>query len=162
LSPSAARDLLVASGRALAHTDGRNASLQVLVDAIGQATGTGSVAILLRDTDGGLGVAASVGVAGPTRAALEAAVRNPAHPIARTIADPVSTYDVPPTAPGGPALRSHLPLKVTRSGTDIVLGVLALAHDQPIDPAMHPVLEAVADLAAAVVDRDLGATRGSS
>ena len=63
------------------------------------------------------------------------------------------TFDVLPTAPGGPALRSHLPLVVTRGGTDSVLGVLALAHDVPIDPAMRPVLQAVADLAAVAIER---------
>ncbi|HEY8819316.1 MAG TPA: GAF domain-containing protein [Candidatus Limnocylindrales bacterium] len=58
-----------------------------------------------------------------------------------------------PTAPGGPALRSHLPLIVTRGGTDEVLGVLALAHDRPTDPEMRQVLEAAADLAAVAIAR---------
>ncbi len=64
------------------------------------------------------------------------------------------TFDVLPTGAGGPALRSHLPLVVTRGGRDSVLGVLALAHDEPIDPEMRPVLQAVADLAAVTVERD--------
>jgi hypothetical protein len=63
------------------------------------------------------------------------------------------TFDVLPTGAGGPALRSHLPLVVTRGGTDSVLGVLALAHDKPIDPAMRPVLGAIADIAAVAVER---------
>ena len=37
-------------------------------------------------------------------------VRDPAHPIARTLVDGFATFDVKPMAPGGPALRSHLPL----------------------------------------------------
>jgi GAF domain-containing protein len=64
------------------------------------------------------------------------------------------TFDVMPTVPGGPALRSHLPLVVTRGGTDTVLGVLALAHGEPIDSELRPVLQAVADLAAVAVERD--------
>ena len=64
------------------------------------------------------------------------------------------TFDVLPTGAGGPALRSHLPLVVTRGGTDSVLGVLALAHDEPIDPEMRPILQAVADLAAVAVERE--------
>ena len=60
--------------------------------------------------------------------------RPPGHPVARTMHETMPTFDVLPTGPGGPALRSHLPLVVTRGGTDSVLGVLALAHDAPIDP----------------------------
>jgi hypothetical protein len=50
----------------------------------------------------------------------------PAHPIARAMTDADATYDVRPMNPGGPALRSHLPL----GG----LGVLALAHDASLSP----------------------------
>ena len=35
-----------------------------------------------------------------------------------------------------------------------MLGVLALAHDAPIEPEMRPILQAVADLAAVAVERD--------
>ena len=63
------------------------------------------------------------------------------------------TFDVLPTVPGGPALRSHLPLVVTRGGTDSVLGVLALAHDAPIDPESAPCSRRSADLAAVAVER---------
>ena len=66
------------------------------------------------------------------------------------------TFDVAPTVPGGPTLRSHLPLVVTRGGTDAVLGVLALAHDAPIEAEERPILRAVADLAAVVLERDRG------
>ncbi len=55
--------------------------------------------------------------------------------------------------PGGPALRSHLPLIVRRDGADRVVGVVALAYDHPIDPDQRPTLEAVADLAAVAIDR---------
>ena len=67
--------------------------------------------------------------------------------------DTTPTFDVLPMNPGGPALRSHLPMVVTRGGTDSVLGVLALAHDAPIDAVIRPVLQAVADLAAVAAER---------
>ena len=53
----------------------------------------------------------------------------------------------------GPKLRSHLPLIVTRGGTETVLGVLALAHEDPIDAEDRPLLEALADLAAVAIER---------
>jgi hypothetical protein len=81
-------------------------------------------------------------------------MRAPGHPIARTFTSRVATYDVTPMNPGGPALRSHLPLTVRRDGVDAVVGVLALAYDRPIDADMRPVLEAVADLAAVAIERD--------
>ena len=59
------------------------------------------------------------------------------------------TYDVAPMNPGGPRLRSHLPLIVTRGRTPRVLGVLALAHDDEIAPEAKPIIGAAADLAAA-------------
>ena len=90
---------------------------------------------------------------GSALAALAEAVTNPNHPIARTIATPKPTFNVLPTAPGGPVLRSHLPLIVTRAGTDTVLGVLALAHDRPFEPEEWPVLQAGADLAAIAIER---------
>ena len=80
-------------------------------------------------------------------------MRNPGHPIRRTFSDPIATFDVTPMNPGGPALRSHLPLIVLRDGADRVVGVLALAYDRPIDPDQKPTLEAVADLAAVAIDR---------
>ena len=65
------------------------------------------------------------------------------------------TYDVAPMNPGGPRLRSHLPLIVTRGRTPRVLGVLALAHDDEIAPEAKPVIGAAADLAAARIEREL-------
>jgi hypothetical protein len=100
-----------------------------------------------------LEIAASIGLGDSAVTGLAAAVGNSGHPIARTVAAPVPSFDVLPTAPSGPALRSHLPLVVTRDGTDIVLGVLALAHDHPIDTATRPLLEACADLAAVAIER---------
>jgi hypothetical protein len=55
--------------------------------------------------------------------------------------------------PGGPALRSHLPLTIARNGVDTILGVLALAHQSPIATDSRPLIQAAADLAAVVVER---------
>ncbi|HLQ49484.1 MAG TPA: GAF domain-containing protein, partial [Candidatus Dormibacteraeota bacterium] len=69
------------------------------------------------------------------------------------VGDPGPSFDVLPTAPGGPALRSHLPLAVARGGSDTVLGVLALAHHRPLDAESRQLLEAAADLAAIAIER---------
>ncbi len=74
----------------------------------------------------------------------------PSHPVARTAADGLAAFDVLPMAPGGPKLRSHVPLVARVDGGDRILGVLAVAHDAPMTPQAG-LLEAIADLAAAVV-----------
>ena len=63
-----------------------------------------------------------------------AAVADPAHPIRRSMADDGPTFDVRPMNPGGPALRSHLPLLVEHDGRSDAVGVLALAHHDPPEP----------------------------
>jgi hypothetical protein len=87
-------------------------------------------------------LAAAAGISGPPLDGLVAAVRDPMHPIRRAMDDAAPTFDVRPTNPGGPALRSHLPL----GGQ----GVLAVAHDQPID---QPGRAALIDLASVATDR---------
>ena len=77
-----------------------------------------------------LELAAAAGIEGPARDGLVAAVRNPAHPIARALTDEGPTFDVQPMNPGGPALRSHLPLVAPGPGNPLVVGVLAVAHDR--------------------------------
>jgi hypothetical protein len=150
----AAREILVAGATALAHVDGLEPSLEVLTDALARVAGAGSAVIVIAGEHGdGLQFAASFGLEGAARAGLAAAIHDPRHPIARTAATGRAGFDVLPTAPGGPALRSHLPLVVTRGGTDTVLGVLALAHERPIPPSVRPVLQAGADLAAVVIER---------
>ena len=109
------------------------------------------ITIVTEDPDH-LAIVASIGLGETAIAGLAAAVRDPGHPIARTVTTPVSSFDVSPTRPGGPALRSHLPLIVRRGGSDVVLGVLALAHDRPVDPAMRPLVQAGADLAAVAIE----------
>ena len=153
--PDVAREILVGGANAIAHVDGVRPTLQALLDLIA-SDGVASAAIVVAGQDDALEIAASLGLDEAAAAGLTAAMVRPTHPIARTMHETSPTFDVAPTVPGGPALRSHLPLVVTRGGTDSVLGVLALAHDAPIEPEMRPILQAVADLAAVTVDRDRG------
>jgi hypothetical protein len=154
MSDLAAREILVAGSWALAHA-GAVESLQLLLGAIAEHYEVES-AVILVPSEGrdGLEIVASFGLQDAAVAGLAAAVGNPGHPIVRTFATPVASFDVLPTAPGGPALRTHIPLVVTRGSSEIVLGVLALAHEQPIDPVMRPILLAGADLAAVAIERD--------
>ena len=88
------------------------------------------------------------GISGPALDGLRAAVRNPDHPIRRTMLDDGPTFDVRPMNPGGPALRSHLPLLALVGGRRTAVGVLAVAHDQPLDPATRRELQEIAASAA--------------
>jgi hypothetical protein len=152
VSDDAAREILIAGARALAQVDGLRPSLKILVDAIAKGCEAGSAAIIVAGQDGGLEIAATFGLDDPATAGLAGAIRRPTHPIARTFDDPTPTFDVLPTVPGGPALRSHVPLVVSRGGRDTVLGVLALAHDHPLDPEMRPIVQAAADLTAVAIE----------
>jgi hypothetical protein len=83
-----------------------------------------------------LALAAAAGIEGPPLVGLVAAVENPLHPITRAADDAGPTFDVQPMNPGGPALRSHLPL----GG----LGVLAVAHDASLAADDRAALEQLA------------------
>lgn len=117
-----------------------------------------AVVFVKRPARAGLELAAAAGVEGPALDGLVAAVANPGHPINRTLLDGVATFDVLPTAPGGPPLRSHLPLVVTGDGRRTVVGVLAIAHQRGLDPAPRRELEALADNAATVATTDQAAS----
>ncbi len=157
--PGAGEEILIAGATALAHLEGLEPGLQVLTHALArQADAASAVIVIVDGPGGGLEIAASFGLEGAARAGLAAAMQNPHHPIVRTATTAEAAFDVHPTARGGPALRSHLPLVVTRGGTQRVLGVLALAHERPIPSSLRPVLEAGADLAAVVVERDVRPT----
>jgi hypothetical protein len=154
MSDDAAREILVVGARALAHADAPESVLRPLLGSIAEELGVESAAILVPDkARDRLEIVASVGLPDAAVAGLAPAVRNPGHPIARTFAAPIASFDVLPTAPGGPALRTHMPLVVTRGGVEIVLGVLALAHERPIDAGRRPLLQAGADLAAVAIER---------
>ena len=154
MSDDAAREILVVGARALAHADGAASVLRLLLGSITGGLDVESAAILVPDeARERLEVAASIGLPEAEVAGLASAVRNPDHPVARTFAAPLASFDVLPTAPGGPALRTHVPLVVTRDGVEIVLGVLALAHERPIDTGWRPILQAGADLVAVAIER---------
>jgi hypothetical protein len=109
----------------------------------------GSAAIFVARPDSGeLELGGVAGISGPPLDGLRAAVRNPDHPIRRTMLDDGPTFDVRPMNPGGPALRSHLPLFAVVGGRRTAVGVLAVAHDQPLDPATRRALEELATSAA--------------
>lgn len=154
MSDDAAREILVVGARALAHADATASVLRLILGSMAGGLDVESAAILVPDEDREhLEIAASVGLPEAAVARLASAVRNPGHPIARTFAAPVASFDVLPTAAGGPALRTHVPLVVTRGGMEIVLGVLALAHERPIDAERRTLLQAGADLAAVAIER---------
>ena len=136
---------------AIADAEGRGRILEVLLRSIVEGLDVESGAIFVPDRSGGLELAAGVGLGEPATAGLVAAVRDPNHPIAKTLAEPVASFDVLPTRPGGPALRSHLPLVVTRDGRQAALGVMALAHDGPLSLEARDVIRSVADLAAVAI-----------
>jgi GAF domain-containing protein len=150
----ASREILIRGARALAHADGLVPTLEALLAAAaGQLDVESAVIVTVDGPPGRLVIAASFGLGDAATAGLAEAIRNPGHPIARTVHEPAPAFDVLPTRPGGPALRSHLALTVTRDGTTTVLGVLALAHQQPIPDASRALVEAVADLAAVAIER---------
>lgn len=152
MADSQASDVLLQGVHDLAGGRAVEAILDGLLTRIAAAAGAGSGAILIADAvPNELRIVASLGLDADAAAGLTAAVRNPAHAVARTLATGETGFDVLPGAPGGPALRSHLPLIVERDGTERVVGVLALAHDRPIEPALRPILVGVADLAAVAI-----------
>jgi hypothetical protein len=89
-----------------------------------------------RDSSSPLALAAAAGIEGPPLDGLVAAVENPLHPITRAADDAGPTFDVQPMNPGGPALRSHLPL----GG----LGVLAVAHNAGLGADERAMLQRLA------------------
>ena len=99
-----------------------------------------------------LRLAAAAGIAGPPLEGLVAAVRDPRHPIRRSLRDAGPTWDVAPLNPGGPVLRSHLPLRSRDASTDApALGVLALAHEVALTAGARRRLEGLARQAAIVI-----------
>jgi hypothetical protein len=130
-----------------------NAPLQGILDEIAAESGSGSGAIVVREGAAGpIRIVASVGLDEAGAAGLVGAINRPGHPVARTFDELTPTFDVPPMNPGGPALRSHLPLVVARDGEKTVVGVLALAHDDPMSPDMRERVQDDASLAAAVIE----------
>jgi GAF domain-containing protein len=155
VSDAAAREILVRGADALAHSAALRPGLETLLGVIAEQLDVESAVVVVVAVDGpdALTIVASTRLPESAVAGLAQALRNPAHPIARTVTEAVASFDVLPTAPGGPALRSHLPLTVARHGQNEVLGVLALAHEGPVGAEARGLLQAAADLAAVAVER---------
>jgi len=143
--------ILAGAIRVVARGEDRDAIQLALLDLVAARFGIGSAAVALREPDGnGLRLAATFGLGPDAAAGLTAAIANPAHPVTVTATTGLAGFDVRPMNPGGPALRTHLPLVARRQDADVVVGVLALAHDEPLAEAA-PLLEPFADLLAIVV-----------
>jgi hypothetical protein len=125
---------------------------RIVESAIAEAGVESAVIFARRPGSSELELAAAGGIDGPPLERLAEAVRNPAHPISRTVVDQTASFDVQPTAPGGPALRSHLPLgRDDNRGT--ATGVLAVAHDRTLDMNARRVLEGLAVAAGELLAR---------
>jgi hypothetical protein len=125
---------------------------RVVRETIGEGGIESAAIFAVRPGAGVLELAAAAGIEGPPLERLAVAVQNAAHPIRRAVSDDGPTFDVQPTAPGGPALRSHLPLVAHRDGRPTVVGVLAVAHELSLDPGVRRVLEGLADEAASLLE----------
>ena len=100
-----------------------------------------------------LALAAAAGIEGPALDGLTAAVQDPAHPVARALAEAGPTFDALPVAPGGPRLRSHVPIPATSDDDRPRAGVLAVAHDLPLDDVQRQgLLDLATDATAALAD----------
>ena len=124
--------------------------MTAIVDEALGVGGIASAALFSRPSGSStLELAAAAGIDGPALDGLVAAVRNPEHPVARSLTAAGPIFDVLPTAPGGPALRSHLPIRTAHAGEREAVGVLAVAHDAPLSDSER---SALVDLAAAAAD----------
>lgn len=112
-----------------------------------EQTGSASAAIFVRDANGDLRLAGVAGISGAPLDGLVSAVRDPKHPVTRTALDGQVGFDVKPIAPGGPALRSHVPL-LDPASRERTIGVLALAHQLPLTPEQRKAAMELADDAA--------------
>jgi hypothetical protein len=124
--------------------------LQEIAEQALAVPGMASVAIFIRHAGtASLDLGAAAGVSGIPLERLVAAVQDPAHPITRTLLEGFASFDATPMAPGGPALRSHIPLPDPSGGPTGASGVLAVAHDLPLDGPTRARLIALANEAAA-------------
>jgi hypothetical protein len=130
-----------------------NADLQSLAaDALTIGEIASAVIFVDGDASGALRLVAAAGIAGPPLEGLVAAVQNPAHPVNRAFDDAGATFDVLPMNPGGPALRSHLPVRGRLRAAARALGVLAVAHERQTTDADRRSLQDLADRAAAALE----------
>jgi GAF domain-containing protein len=145
--------VLQTAARLLARETRLETILDAILGALTEPLGIASSAVFVAGEDSvPLRLVAWTGFADPD--GLAAAVRRPDHPITAAFEDGVAAFDIRPVAPGGPALRAHLPLLIRRDGSDVRVGVLAIAYDNPMDVDSRRVVEAVADLLAVAIQRD--------
>lgn len=111
-----------------------------------------AVVVVPDGSNGGVSIAASVGLPEVAVAGLAAAMRDPDHPVVRTVREPVAAFDVLPTRPGGPELRAHVPLTLTRDGHAEVVGALALAYQRSLGDVARSEIEAAAARIAEAID----------
>lgn len=132
-------------------TSTRTDELGELLRSSIEPLGIASAAIFTAAPDSGLELAAAAGISGPPLDALVAAVADPRHPIRRTFAERTSSYNVSPMNPGGPALRSHVLIDAHHGGPSAPIGVLAVAHAEPLGSMAQETLHELADRAAAAI-----------
>lgn len=126
-----------------------DAQLPEVVDAAVAIPGIVSAAVFIRAAGSALlSLGAAAGIQGDALRRLSEAAQNASHPIARSFATASASFDETPTAPGGPRLRSHLPLLIDRDGRIDCAGVLAVAHDAPLDDEARAALRGLAERAA--------------
>jgi hypothetical protein len=124
---------------------------EVVQSAVAEDGLASAVIFVVSPGSSDLALMAAAGVAGPALKKLTAEVRDPAHPIRTTLDDDGPTFDVRPVNPGGPALRSHLPLVASRDGRRVVVGVLAVAHEEGLSANIRKRLVRRADAAAEAI-----------
>src|SRR5262249_18481569 len=132
---------------------GPDLALTAIVDEALGIDGIASAALFVRPSDSStLELAAAAGIEGPALDGLVAAVRNPEHPVARSLFVDGPVFDVLPKAPGGPALRSHIPVR--SSGGGQALGRLAVAPASPLGRGDRVALVELAAAAAVELARN--------
>ncbi|MEX1173865.1 MAG: GGDEF domain-containing protein [Chloroflexota bacterium] len=146
---------LSAAIAAAASGDVPDVTLQAILDASVAALDAAMGAIFLADPDRpGLSLAASSGMADPSR--LAADVADPAHPFTQAAASRRATFDRMATTPDGAMfVGAYLPLIVRSGGVDAVLGSVGLGWPAPrdIDDAERGFLGDIAAIAAIAIDR---------
>ena len=120
----------------------------IVVEAIAADDIRSAAIFLVSPGDPSLRLGAAAGIEGAALDSLATAVRDPSHPVARALTDAGPTFDALPVNPGGPRLRSHLPLVIDVGGTRTVVGVLALAHERELDDGARRRVAALAARAA--------------
>lgn len=150
-----ALEVLTRGADALARSGRIEVALEQLLSVVVDAVHARSAVVFGQDPDrAAVEPIVAVGLDEAALAAFAATVAETQdHPIRRTIAEGAATFDAKPRAKGASGLRSHLPLVVTRDEVDLPLGVLAVAHDHPLDDEARRLLTAAAQLAAVGLDR---------